>query len=56
MYGIAGSIGFRIMQSTITVGGNYAQGSGTAHITSDRIDQDVSARTWNVFIASTYHY
>ena len=56
MYGIAGSISFRIKQSTITVGGNYAQGSGTAHITSDRIDQDVSARTWNVFIASTYHF
>ncbi|MBA4422991.1 MAG: hypothetical protein C0390_07790 [Syntrophus sp. (in: bacteria)] len=56
MYGITGSITFRIMQSSITVGGNYGQGSGTAHITSDQIAQDVSARTWNVFIASTYLY
>lgn len=56
MYGIAGSVSFRIMQSSITVGGNYGQGSGTAHITSDQVAQDVSARTWNVFIASTYLY
>ena len=56
MYGIAGSISFRIMQSSITVGGNYGQGSGTARITSDQVVQDVSARTWNVFIASTYLY
>ncbi len=56
MYGIAGSISFRVMQNSITVGGNYGQGSGTAHITSDQVAQDVSARTWNVFIASTYLY
>ena len=56
MYGITGSITFRIMQNSITVGGNYGQGSGTAHITSDQVAQDVSARTWNVFIASTYLY
>jgi long-chain fatty acid transport protein len=56
MYGIAGSITFRIMQNSITVGGNYGQGSGTARITSDQVARDVSARTWNVFIASTYLY
>ncbi|MCL5807978.1 MAG: hypothetical protein M1418_05455 [Deltaproteobacteria bacterium] len=56
MYGVAGSITFRIMQNTITVGGNYGQGSGTAHITSNQVAQDVSAQTWNVFIATTYLY
>lgn len=56
MYGITGSITFRIMRNSITVGGNYGQGSGSARITSDPVIQDASARTWNVFIASTYLY
>ena len=56
MYGVAGSVSFRVHQSTITIGGNYGHGSGTAHITSEEFAQDVTAHTWNIFVASTYHY
>ncbi len=54
IYGVTGSLSYRIKQTSLTVGGSYGQGSGKANITSDRVSQDAEARSWTLFVASTY--